>query len=415
MKERRMVFSSCIRATAFASAYAAILSGCAGTTNPSAPLQSFSSVRAVKPHATQAIQNIIVVLQQDRSFDNLFAGYPGADAPTSGKTHDGKQVTLRSISLKTTPECASSTNGSNFKTIYNDGKMNGWDLTDPKDPLCPYTRVARGDVAPYWQLARHYALGDHLFASTRFGDFANGLYAIAGTSKIGADTYAVGPPSREPWGCDAPPGTIAPVLKNGRYEFGGPFPCFTQFRTIADLLDAASVGWNVYSDKDSLAFDPFDPIKNVRLGPDWKNDGRHPASAILSDLSRGTLRPVSFVVSPGDVSDFPGSAGGPKWIAQLVKAAQGSKYWQHVAIVVTWTSPAGGRFYDNVPPPFLDQIGLGFRVPLLVISPNVKPGEISHTQYEFASILKFIETNWSLGSLGSTDERANSIGDMFDR
>jgi phospholipase C len=410
-----MAFFSSIRATAVAFIVAALVSGCTGSSNQSVPLLSSSTARVAKPRASQAIQNVIVVLQQDRTFDNLFAGYPGADAPTTGQTHDGKLVRLRSISLKTVPECASSTNGSNFKTIYNDGKMNGWDLADPKDPLCPYTHVARGDVAQYWQLAKQYALGDHLFASTRYGDFANGLHVIAGTSKLSSKTFAVGPPSQEPWGCDAPAGTTTPIVKNGHYELGGPFPCFTQFRTIADLLDTASVGWNVYSDEDSPAFVPFDPIKNVRLGPDWKNDVQHPASAILSDLSGGTLRPVSFVVSPGDVSDFPGMTGGPKWIAKLVQASKNSTYWKHLAIVVIWTSAGGRRFYDNVPPAFLDQIGLGFRLPLLVISPYVKHGYVSHTQYEYGSILKFIEANWNLGTLGATDERATSIGDMFDR
>jgi phospholipase C len=393
----------------------AFLTGCAGSSNPSAPLQSSSSIRIVRPRAAQAIQNVIVVLQQDRTFDNLFAGYPGADAPTTGLTHDDKRVPLRAISLKKRAGCAFSSDGEYFKTIYNDGKMNGWDLIDPSDPLCPYTHVARRDVSPYWQLAKEYALGDHLFASTRYNDFANGLYLIAGTSKIGASTYAVGPPNREVWGCDAPAGTTTPILKNERIDQGGPFPCFTQFRTIADLLDAKSVGWSLYSDANSLGFVPFDPIKNVRFGPDWKNDVRHPASTIISDLAGGTLRPVSFVVSPIDESDFPGSSGGPKWVARLVKAAQSSTYWQHVAIVVIWTSPGDEGFYDNVPPAHLDQMGLGFRVPLLVVSPDVKRGEISHTQYEYASILKFIEVNWALGSLGSTDERATSIGDMFER
>ena len=79
-----------------------------------------------------------------------------------------------------------------------------------------------------------------------------------------------------------------------------------------------------------------------------------------------------------------------------------------------------GGEYDNVPPPQLDGQGLGPRIPMLIVSAYDKetnpgtPGYISHTQYEDGSILKFIENNWNLGSLGTSDVRANSIIDSFD-
>jgi phospholipase C len=87
--------------------------------------------------------------------------------------------------------------------------------------------------------------------------------------------------------------------------------------------------------------------------------------------------------------------------------------------VIVWDD--WGGFYDHVPPRFHDQWGgLGFRVPMLVISPyaretsSSRPGYISHTQYEFGSIIKFVEETWDLGSLGTTDKRATSIGNTFD-
>ncbi|MBV8116818.1 MAG: hypothetical protein JOZ01_02505, partial [Candidatus Eremiobacteraeota bacterium] len=86
--------------------------------------------------------------------------------------------------------------------------------------------------------------------------------------------------------------------------------------------------------------------------------------------------------------------------------------WQSTAIVVIWDD--WGGFYDNVPPPQLDYQGLGFRVPMLVVSPYAKAGFVSHTQYEFASILRFIEDNWGLERLGSSDRRATSIANVFD-
>jgi len=96
-----------------------------------------------------------------------------------------------------------------------------------------------------------------------------------------------------------------------------------------------------------------------------------------------------------------------------------SSYWQSTAIIVVWDD--WGGFFDHVPPPFFDHWGgVGFRVPMIVISPYARetypgqPGYISHTQYEFGSILKFIENVWGLGSLGTTDARATSIVDCFD-
>jgi phospholipase C len=86
--------------------------------------------------------------------------------------------------------------------------------------------------------------------------------------------------------------------------------------------------------------------------------------------------------------------------------------WPTTAIVLTWDDFGG--FYDHVPPPAADQFGYGPRVPLIVISPYVKEGRVSHTVYEFASILQFIETRFNLKPLTARDALANSLLDMFD-
>ncbi len=89
-----------------------------------------------------------------------------------------------------------------------------------------------------------------------------------------------------------------------------------------------------------------------------------------------------------------------------------SPEWKNTLILVTWDE--WGGWYDGVPPPQLDYTTLGMRVPLLIISPYAKKHYVSNTQYEFGSILKFIEQNFGTASLGSTDVRANSIGDALD-
>jgi phospholipase C len=103
---------------------------------------------------------------------------------------------------------------------------------------------------------------------------------------------------------------------------------------------------------------------------------------------------------------------GPQWVASVVNAVGESPEWRSTAIVIVWDD--WGGFYDNVPPPRYGFESLGFRVPCLIVSPYARQHYVSHTQYEFGSILKFIEENWKLGSLGATDVRAASIADSFD-
>jgi len=397
---------------------AAMLGACNGNNGASVVTSNGApAVRIVRPaNSSSAISNLIVVVQRSRSFDNLFAGYPGADAPTSGLTSNGKSVPLQTISFKHRSQCTRGDSGTYFATAYDGGKMDGWNLLDAGDSLCPYTRVSRAEAAPYWKLARRYAIADRMFSSTHFDADVQGLYLIAGTTKIARKTYDIAQANNEPFGCDAPPGTKTAILKNGRIEvLSGPFPCFTQFPTIANLLDNAGVAWKYYEGarRDRYSGNSFDAISYVRNGSDWNEDVAF-AKDFLLDVKQKTLRPVSWVISPLPVSDSPGSAGGPKWIDSIVATVKASSYWPHAAIVIVWENPGDGNFYDDVAPPQLDPMGLGFRVPLILVSPRAKHGYVSHVQYEFGSVLRFIEENWHLGSLNATDARANDISDMFE-
>ncbi|MBV8530213.1 MAG: hypothetical protein JO104_02765 [Candidatus Eremiobacteraeota bacterium] len=396
-------------------AAASMLGACASL----APAEFHAALPPTLPIAgtQQTIRNVIVIIQQERTFDNLFAGFPNADAPIEGLTSTGKYVPLRPITLNRNRPCDTAhPRDGYFHTIYDGGKMDGWNLVDPLHPLCPYTHVERGETLAYWSLAKRFAIADRMFPSTRFGEFANSLYLIAGTARIAPRTYAIGPPSGAPWGCEAPPGTFTPVLKDGR-KIPGPFPCFTQFPTIAALLDRANVSWRFYygfNGPSIWPFNPFEAIHRVRLGKDWTRNMSVPAASFFHDVSKGRLAAVSWILSPTRYSDAPGFDGGPQWISSLVVATEKSRYWDHAAIVIIWELPGNGAFYDDAPPPQRDIVGLGFRVPMIVVSPFAKRDYVSHTDYQFASILKFIEGNWGLGSLGATDKRAHSIADMFE-
>ena len=106
------------------------------------------------------------------------------------------------------------------------------------------------------------------------------------------------------------------------------------------------------------------------------------------------------------------ACAGENWTVQQINAIMQGPLWPTTAIVLTWDDFGG--FYDHVPPPFVDQLGLGPRVPLIVISPYVKEGLVSHTTYEFGSILQFIENRYNVKALSQRDVEANSLLDMFD-
>jgi phospholipase C len=165
----------------------------------------------------------------------------------------------------------------------------------------------------------------------------------------------------------------------------------------------------------------FDMIAPVRYGPEWTTNVTKNELDVLTDISSNKLPAMSWVIPDATNSDHPGNGRdtGPSWIADVVNAVGGSPYWSSTAIIVVWDD--WGGWYDHVPPPSFDHWGgLGFRVPMMVISPYARetsssePGYISHTQYEFGSIIKFIEQTWGLRSLGTTDQRATSILDCFD-
>jgi phospholipase C len=196
--------------------------------------------------------------------------------------------------------------------------------------------------------------------------------------------------------------------------------------TLRDRLDPKHVSWRYYVPpifpkpiRGGL-WNAFDAIRAVRYDKQqWTHNISSPETNVFADITNGTLPAVSWLIPDIKNSDHPGSAGtGPSWVAQVVNAIGESPEWNSTAIVVVWDD--WGGLYDHVAPPQLDYQGLGFRVPCLFISPyaRIAPGEkagyISHTQYEFGSILKFVEDNWRLKRLGTTDVRANSIADSFD-
>jgi phospholipase C len=384
---------------------------------------SGAAKKAARQMRLRQIQHVVIIVQENRSFDNLFATFPGADGATTGLTHTGEIVPLKKASLEDPDDIAHQWR--TFTTEYDGGKMDGFDLihfgsgNGPPAGLFPYQYVDPAKIQPYWTLAQQYVLADHMFERQSSGSFVGHQDLIAAGTPIGPGASLVNTPNNMPWGCDAPSVTKTSLLTKRSFRPNkGPFPCF-DYPTIADELDAKGITWRYYAPRFSFRnggwlWSAFDAIRAVRYGSDWHANVVTPQTKIFADAAAGKLPNVAWVVPDKHDSDHPGSGShyGPSWVARVVDAIGESPAWSSTAIVVIWDD--WGGFYDHEPPPQLDYQGLGFRVPMLVISPYVPHGYISHTQYEFASVLRFIEDNWGLAQMGRSDARAASIGDVFD-
>jgi phospholipase C len=406
-----------------------------------AMVAALPSCRTRPANGSIPIDHVVVIVQENRSFDNLFMGFPGADSADSGLIHDGRRVRLVPISFTVGWDLNHSFH--DFLRAYDGGKMDRFDIErvgpwrGPAGrkhvlPHPQYAYVPRDEVQAYWEMARQYVLADRMFQSNLDQSFAAHLYLIAGQAGNSIDV-----PTGRPWGCDAMEEAWVMTITDTRAKGPLVYPCFT-FHTLADELDAKALTWRYYApavspegawrkalrlhgthrgpgDPDfGQLWSAFDAIAPVRYGYEWATNVVSPETRVLSDVTHGYLANVTWVVPDMKNSDHSssGSATGPDWVASIVNAIGRSPFWHDTAIFIVWDDSGG--WYDHVPPPQLDYDGLGDRVPLIVISPYARSGVVSHTQYEFGSILKFAEERFGLAPLAASDRRANDLTDCFD-
>jgi phospholipase C len=393
--------------------------------------------------AGSPIRHVIVLVQENRTFDNLFASsilaggrpYPGADTSQTAIV-DGKPVPLKPVPFES-PSDPSHTHLS-LLAEWNNGKMDGFGndrvhtpFMFPKPaPGFPYAYLPDYETTIYHLLAARYALADENFAPRLVPTFPSHYTLATAQSRI------AGNPNSGIWGCDATADTTVPIFGQGEAMITpGIFPCFDQ-TTIADLLDAAHVTWRYYTGAYNEIINPtvnvYDAFRRIRYGPDWRRDVVVPSGKILSDIQRCRLPQASFVMPNYIDSDHAGSlsAAGPGWVGSIYlalvqsrKAAPSCDYYKDSAMILTWDDSGG--WYDHVAPPHgPDGTTWGFRIPIVVISawarsnydpgrPNVPP-YVSHAQRESTSITKFIEKNWALGNMGQRDVNDDDLSDLFD-
>ena len=394
---------------------------------------------------SDAIKRVVFVVKENRSFDHYFGRYPGAHGATSGQTTDGTTV-----ELSVPPDVEPHDLGHDFRAALvaiNGGKMNGFDRINAgtgksADELAGYSAFTREGMPNYWAYADRFVLSDHFFTSMYGPTFPEHLYVIAAQSnRIVGNKLTADQPGNY---CDDP-SEYAPRFRDGltlaekqrimqlERSVGGFYSetlqeianywerirsCF-DIPVLPDLLEEKGISWKYYA-KENVWMNGMQAIKHVRFGPMWEKV-QDPEN-FFDDVESGQMPQVSWVIPEEPYNEHPGAGksvcAGENWFVHLVNTVMRSKYWKETAIVLVWDDFGG--FYDHMVPPQYDIMGLGPRTPALIISPwtkrgdNPKGGFIDHTEYEFSSVLRFIEDLHGLEPMTDRDRRASPLAGAFD-
>jgi len=345
-------------------------------------------------------QNVIIVIQENRTPDNLFgaSGLPGIDVQLN--TKKGQGIDMGDPHGPGLPH----------KLVGFQREVEG------HYPYLAYNYITSG-AQPYWDIAAQYGFANYMYQTNQGASFPAHQILVSATSAPSdtSDLFVADNGVRfQEYGCEAPVGTTVPTIAPDG-TMGTVYPCFPT-SSLMDLLVNAGLTWRYYAvSKQSiwnapLAYESYYQSPDIVLNP----------PQILSDIANGTLANVSWVTPGKSYSDHPTfGSGGPAWVASIVNALGQSAYWNNTVILVTWDD--WGGWWDHVPPlanktGWCEIMCYGFRVPLLVISAQTPAGYVDNNPHDFGSILHFVENNYSLGLIGPgtwADSYADDLSGFF--
>lgn len=379
-----------------------------------------------------AIKHVVVLFQENHSFDETLGGLcvrdSRCDGATSGKRSDGTVMQLQPA-----PDIvpAVAHNGYLQNRAIDRGKMDRFD----RIPGCGakfayrcYMQYTPEQIPNLAALARSFVISDRTFETTTVQSWGSHLELVAGqldgfvgdgTNGSGGGVGAPGPGE----GCDsladtdwrATP-TDNPIQVPAcvpKRDGSGPYrPSPVQWiPTIMDRLQAKGLSWRIYSPQ------PGDQFYGKAICPVFADciyskqaQKLVPSEQVLADAAAGNLPRFSIVIPSYSNSQHNGKSmlSGDNWIGSVVGPIMNSSQWSSTAIFITYDDC--GCFYDHVAPP----AGLGIREPMVIVSPWAKPGFTDSTTASFASILAFVEHTYGLASLWTTDANAHDYSNAFD-
>jgi phospholipase C len=391
----------------------------------------------------QKIKHIVFITQENRSFDNYFGTFPGADGiPMSGGSPSVSALDPKAgtcVAPYHDPgfiDTGGPHSAVAFRKDLHRGRMDGFIqqalagrsaacTADPLNPQCKAAGVVdvmgyktQADIPNYWTYARNFVLQDHMFESVSSWSLPAHLSMVSGWSASCSDPLHAST-CRSTLG----PTTQFPVRN------GVAFP----WTDLTYLLHAAGVSWGYYvapgTQPDCRNAASFcRPIEQGARTPgiwnplpwfqtvhqDHQLGNNRPTTSFYREAAAGTLPAVSWVVPDGAVSEHPPFSiqPGQAYVTSLINAIATGPDWKSTAIFLFWDD--WGGFYDHVIPPKVDGIGYGFRVPALVISPYARRGYVDHQVLSFDAYLKFVEDVFLHGARidPRTDGRADPRPDV---
>jgi phospholipase C len=394
-----------------------ILASCGGSSNtqtqtdPPPPNPQVSVPRS-------AIKNLMVVVMQNASFDHLFGTYPGgtrgldSSLPSYHQVDQAGNTITPQLMTNLSPDDLHHT-ATSYQIAFDSGKMDKYAFENGDEAMGYYDNTSIGTandgrqfgVDTLWNYAQQYALADNFYASAMASEPSNMLYMTAAGIGTGSDPY--GYPQLD--ACSA-------ALYQQNQSIGATMTPPLTYENVGDQLSAAKISWawsqEFFSNEQNGTCTHYVPQENpfqyFQTTANSANVKNFTLADFESQLSAGTVPSVMWVnASPGH-SMHPGQgniANGIEWLDNFVQAVKGSSAWANSAIVVIWDESGG--WYDHMAPPQLSgTIGLGARVPVLVISPLAKANYISSQQMDFVSVLRFIQWNWALGTFGDSGQAA---------
>ncbi len=361
---------------------------------------------------------MIWIIQENRSYDNYFGTYPGADGfppSTCLPVTPGSTKCIKPFHMpKGEPVYDLHHGWQNEHEAWDAGRMDGFVWAEGSPFTMAY--LDDRDIPNYWAYARHYTLCDRFFSSEMSESLTNHLYSVAAQSGglIGGLSSVK---------------QIEEVLgEKGGFNFASMVKSFTkahvswkyyvETRPITPSHETfgviPSVWWG--APKKFSLWNPLAGFKAIREDPN-KMKNLVDLKEYFHDLKAGTLPDVCWIVPTFEDSEHPPEslapvARGMWYVTNLINALMKSPYWKDSVVFLTWDDYGG--FYDHVPPPIVDAFGYGPRVPTLIISPYAKADYVSHFTYDFTSMLRFIEDRWNLPPLTQRDAHADGMEDCFD-
>jgi phospholipase C len=392
------------------------------------------------PCPASKIDHLVIVVQENHTFDNYFGRYCTAPTGSSPSCTDGPACCERApdtdpagnapVVLDDAENAAYSPDHSQACELdeMDGGKMDKY-VTSTRCGS-PHN-VAYADpavVKPYWDLAAAGALADRYFQPLVGASAANDMYLAIARFAFGDNSFvpdAIGKScSFIPTAMELSGQTIGDLLVAAGVSwawYGEGYQAMKDAEAIGhcpDPPDACGAGLSIYPCVYDPSDVPFQYYPQFVDNPTYMRD----FATFADDLKKGTLPQVTFVKAIGYKTEHPGAhttiSDGTAFVGALVDAVRGSDYAPDTLVLVAYDE--GGGYFDHVTPPpasTVDGQPLGTRVPLLAVGPFARKNTVSHVQLQHASIVRFIEWNWlgmQTGQLGARDAAAANLGSLLD-